>query len=212
MRVALVRLTGWLRWRTDRKAARLLMAFARAERSSYYDMMAAARLAPDPQRRAEYLRHANDEARHALMFTLRAEQLDRAVASDPREYTADFEHLFERLGEERFLAFVHVGEARARRQLSILREELALRGDDKSRALFDAVLVDEANHEAYTRDFLGRLTPRPTRAMRRAKRWELWRTWLRLGRATSAAVFTWTMRALYLLLFPLALIEKRKRP
>ncbi|MCC6810483.1 MAG: hypothetical protein IT381_23830 [Deltaproteobacteria bacterium] len=144
------------------------------------------------------------------MFTLRAEQLDPEVAADPTQYLADFEHLFESLGEERFVAFVHVGEARGRRQLHIYRDELALRGDDKSRALFDAVVADEAHHEAYTGAILATLSTKPRAAIARARRWELWRAWLRAGRLVSAAVFTWTMRLLYLCLFPLALYEKRR--
>lgn len=187
------------------------MAFARAERSSYYDMIAAARLSTNADRRAAYLRHASDEARHALMFTLRAEQLDRSVASHPREQHADFEHLFERLGELRFAAFVHLGERRGRRQLSIFRDELALRGDDKSRALFDAILVDEARHESYTLEIVTQLAGNARKEIRRAVRWELWRSWLRAGRALSGAIFAWSMRVVYVLMFPLALIEKRRR-
>jgi uncharacterized ferritin-like protein (DUF455 family) len=214
MRIVLARLTARLRWSSDRRAARLLMAFARAERSSHYDMMAAARLAQSAERRAAYLRHASDEARHALMFSLRAEQLDRRVAADPRESTADFEHLFETLGEQRFVAFVHLGERRGQRQLSIIRDELAARGDDKGRALLDAVLEDEARHVAYTREILRELCrgERAARsALRQAQRWELWRGWLRVGRAVSSFVFAWSMRALYVLLLPLALVEKRSK-
>ncbi len=213
MRVLLARVTGALRWSTKEKAARLFMAFARAERSSHYDMLAAARLSPDPERRAAYVRHASDEARHALMFTLRAEQLNHSIAAHPREYTADFEHLFERLGELDFLAFVHLGEQRGRRQFAVYREELASKGDDKSRALFDAILTDEAQHASYTRTFLDRVSGgqvQSQKALRRVRRWELWRAWLRLGRVTSSALFTWSMRGVYLLLLPFALIEKAR--
>ncbi len=214
IRVQLARITGSLRWSTPTKAARLFMAFARAERSSHYDMLAAARLSPDPARRAEYLLHASDEARHALMFTLRAEQLDHAIAADPHEYIADFEHLFERLGEIGFLAFVHLGEQRGRRQFAVYRDELAKQSDDKGRALFDAVLVDEARHETYTKMLLDRLCggdEQTQKALRRARRWELWRGWLRLGRVMSGAVFTWSMRLVYVLLLPFALIEKARQ-
>jgi rubrerythrin len=190
------------------------MAFARAERSSYYDLIAAARLCSDPARRALYLRHASDESRHALMFTLRAEQLAADVAADPHEQHADFEHLFERLGEERFLAFVYAGERRGRAQLSMYRDELARRGDDKSRALLDAVLVDEARHEQYTREQLTQLVGEPAvpTALRRARGWELARGWLRAGRAVSSLLFGAGMRVLYLSLFPLALVVRARTP
>jgi hypothetical protein len=213
MRVVLARMSARLRWSNPRRAARLFMAFARAERSSYYDLIAAARLCRDPARRALYLRHACDESRHALMFTLRAEQLAADVAADPHEQHADFEHLFERLGEARFLAFVHAGERRGRAQLSIYRDELARRGDDKGRALLDAVLVDEARHEQYTREqlalLLGGERALPA-ALRRARGWELARGWLRAGRAVSSWLFAAGMRALYLSMFPLALLVRAR--
>jgi hypothetical protein len=203
-----------LRWSNPRRAAKLFMAFARAERSSYYDLIAAARLCADPARRALYLRHAGDESRHALMFTLRAEQLAADVAADPHEQHADFEHLYERLGEARFLAFVHAGERRGRAQLSIYRDELARRGDDRGRALLDAVLVDEARHEQYTREQLTHLVGEHAvrAALLRARGWELARGWLRVGRAASSLLFGAGMRVLYLLLFPLALVVRARAP
>lgn len=212
MRVLLARLTARLRWSSPRRAAKLLMAFARAERSSYYDLIAAARLCSEPARRALYLRHACDESRHALMFTLRAEQLAADVAADPHEQHADFEHLFERLGEERFLAFVHAGERRGRAQLAMYRDELARRGDDKSRALLDAVLGDEARHEQYTREQLAQLVGERAvgSTLLRAQAWELARGWLRAGSAVSSLLFAAGMRVLYLLLFPLALVVRAR--
>ena len=215
MRVQLARLTRPLRWSSPRAAARLFMAFARAERSSYYDMMAAAEQSPELTRRAQYLLHANDEQRHALMFTLHAQSLDAAVGGDPREQRADFERLFEKLGEHAFLAFVHCGELRGRRQLALYRDELAALGDDKGRALLDAVLVDEARHEHYTRQLLLELLKNEAAvrsALRRARLWELTRSWLRAGRAVGAGLFTLGMRATYLLLFPLAWIERLRLP
>jgi hypothetical protein len=214
MRVLLARLTTRLRWSSPHRAAKLLMAFARAERSSYYDLIAAARLCSNPARRALYLRHACDESRHALMFTLRAEQLAADVAADPHEQHADFEHLYERLGETRFLAFVHTGERRGRAQLSMYRDELARRGDDKSRALLDAVLVDEARHEQYTREQLAQVIGEHavTAALVRARGWELARSWLRAGRTASSLLFAAGMGALYLLLLPLALVVRARAP
>jgi hypothetical protein len=190
----------------------MLLAFARAERSSFYDMMEAANATADLPRKAQYVAHAVDEARHAKMFTLRALELDPSRATDPSLFHSDFEHLFTRLGEARFIAFVHLGERRGRAQMQLFRDELqALEGtpraDPKTRALLDAVMRDELQHERYslalTRTLGGSLT--------RARAWELKRGWLRAGAAVSGLVFTLLMSVLYLLLFPLALLERSRR-
>jgi hypothetical protein len=212
-RVLLARLTRRLRWQSPERAARLLLAFARAERSSHYDMLAAAKSCTDPRRRGLYLLHASDEARHATMFALRAQQLapSALVAGAPR---ADFERLFERLGELGFLAFVHLGELRGRRQLGLYRDELAQLGDDKSRALLDAVLVDEARHEQYTAEELRLVAGSEralSRAMWRARVWQGWRSWRRLGRHASGLAFGLCMQVVYVCLLPLALLERARR-
>ena len=201
MRLLLARLTRPFRWRNPRSTARMLLDFAKAERSSWYDMMEAANVTTEPSRKAQYLAHAVDEARHAKMFTLRALELDPSRAADPTLYQSDFEHLFTRLGEAKFLAFVHLGEKRGRAQMKLFREELhALEGspraDTKTKALLDAVMVDEARHESYS--------------LAAARAWEFKRGWLRAGGALTGLVYAALMSALYLLLFPLALLEKRR--
>lgn len=204
----LLRLTRGLRWRTPRETALLLLGFSRAEQSSYLDMMAAANGGADPIRRAQYLRHALDEQRHATMFRLRAFELAPTLKGDPRLVRADFERLFERLGEAGFIAFVHMGERRGRARLTAFRDELAARGDHKTRALLDAILVDEAEHDRYTAELLGAL-PNGAALSRRVRAWELGRAWRRTGAALSGVVFELLMRLLYLLAAPLAFIEKR---
>lgn len=213
--LVLARLTRPFRWRSKRATARMLMAFARAERSSFFDMMEAANGTPDLSRRAAYLRHAVDENRHAQMFSLRALELDPTLAFDDSLARADFEHLAARLGEARFLAFVHLGEHRARRQMELFRDELAAfegtpRADTKTRALLDAVLADESRHEAYTGQLLAQLAP-AAKELRAARFWELRRRWLRLGAASSTLVFFAAMTVLYLALAPLALLERLRR-
>ncbi|MEY4580404.1 MAG: hypothetical protein RL701_5107, partial [Pseudomonadota bacterium] len=203
--------TGRLRWSNPRRAARLLLAFARAERSSHYDMLAAANGCISITRRALYLAHARDEALHAQLFMLRARELASAAlpAGEPQP---DFEHLFEQLGELRFLAFVHAGEVRGQRQLTLYRDELAARGDHKSRALFDAVLRDEAQHVQYTQEQL-QLVAGSERELQRAllfaRSWELWRSWRRLGRTLATVVFNAAMYVVYVCLAPLAWLEQR---
>lgn len=208
----LARLMRPLRWRKPRSTARMLLAFARAERSSFYDMMEAANATADLPRKAQYLAHAVDEARHAKMFTLRALELDPSRSADPTLFQSDFEHLFTRLGEKRFMAFVHVGERRGRAQMQLFRDELqALEGtpraDPKTRALLDAVMKDETQHESYSLA----LTSTLGGSLVGARAWELRRGWLRAGATVTGALFTLIMSVLYLLLFPLALIEKARR-
>lgn len=212
MRLFFARLTKPLRWRSPRATARMLMAFARAERSSFFDMMEAANGTKDLSRRAAYLRHAVDENRHAQMFSLRALELDPSLAFDDAVARADFEHLFTRLGEVRFLAFVHLGEKRGRAQMQLFRDELAgfegsARADTKTKALLDAVMRDEVRHETYTVELLTGLAP-AAKELRSARFWELRRGWLRLGAGTSGVLFTVLMSVIYLLLAPLALLER----
>jgi hypothetical protein len=212
MRLLLARLLSPFRWRSPKATARMLMAFARAERSSFFDMMEAANATPELERRAQYLRHAVDENRHAQMFSLRALELDPSLAFDDSLARADFEHLFTRLGEARFLAFVHLGEKRGRAQMRLFRDELArfegtARADTKTKALLDAVMVDEAVHESYTKALLSTLG-HESKELGGARFWELRRGWLRLGAASSGFVFKVVMWALYVALAPLALLER----
>lgn len=210
-RLMLARLMRPLRWRNPRSTARMLLAFARAERSSFYDMMEAANATADVARKAQYLAHAVDERRHAQMFTLRALELDPSRASDPALFHADFEHLFTRLGEARFMAFVHVGEQRGRAQMALFRDELqhlegTARADGKTKALLDAVMKDEAQHEAYSLALSHTLGG----SLVRARAWELRRGWLRAGAAVTGLVFTAVMSVVYVLLFPLAVLERAR--
>lgn len=212
MRLIFARLTRPLRWRSPRATARLLAAFARAERSSYFDMIAAANATTSTERRAHYLAHAIDEQRHAKLFRQRALELDPTLAFVPQTFHADFERLYERLGEAQLMAFVHLGEQRGRAQMMLYRAELgaltnSAREDVKTMRIFEAVLSDEERHEAYSLTLLQQLGG----SLRKARAWELWRGWLRAGSHISSALFVITMSLLYILLLPLALLERFRR-
>jgi rubrerythrin len=215
MRVALARLTSQVVWRWPRREVRLLRSFSRAEASSLLDMVAAARLTPSEARRAAYLRHALDEARHARMFAARADQIDgergRLPQGVPR---ADYEALYERLGEVGFLAFVHRGERRGRRQFEAHRDHFARIGDARGRALFEAILSDERRHESYTRELLVELAGEAgaRNALRRAAAWEAWRIWRRAGRFVAALSFGLLMTTLFVALAPLGLVMRLASP
>lgn len=212
MRLFFAHLTRPLRWRNPRATARLLSAFARAERSSYFDMMAAANATTSGSRCAQYLAHALDENRHAVMFRRRALELDPSLAHEPLRFHADFEHLFERLGEAQLMAFVHLGEKRGCAQMRLYRDELRARSgsrreDEKTMAIFDAVIADETRHVSYSLALASELGA----SFERARAWEAWRGWMRTGSRLSSAIFVLSMSVLYLALFPLALLERARR-
>jgi hypothetical protein len=178
------------RW-TWRNRGKRFHSFAQAELSSRYDMLAAANRTLDPELAAAFLRHAADEARHARVFHLRAKDLGYE-----RELDADFEHLYARLGERDFLAFVHRGETRALRQFAVWRKWL---GEGRDAVLLDSVLPDEIHHAKYTGELL------VAGSGRKVAFWELRRSWLRSGRALTGVVYTFLTTFLYLTLAPLAL-------
>lgn len=185
----LTRILARWTWR-DRRAR--FLTFARAELSSRYDLLAAANLAEDPTVAALALRHAADEARHARLFYARAVELGSTAP-----LRADFEHLYERLGQQRFYAFVHRGEARACRQLDAWIAHFEP-GKDQSALL--AVRPDEQRHAETTLPLAG------SRSW--AGAWEAGRSWLRAGRALSGAIYTALATLLYLSLAPLALLVR----
>jgi rubrerythrin len=214
----LLRIVTPIVWRIPGHGARKLQGFARAEQGSRIDLLQAARLTTSIERRALYLRHAVDETRHAQMFGRRAAELreleGRAPFGPPH---ADTEDLFSRLGERRFLAFVHRGEQRGRRQFELYARHFGRRGDARTEALFGAILGDEHRHERYTRELLVELAGGESQAraeLRRAAAWEAWRTWRRAGRWLASKLFAIAMAIVYLVAAPitaLATIAGRER-
>ena len=210
LRHALARLVTPLVWRVPGHGARKLYGFARAEQASRIDLLQAAQRTTSLARRAAYLRHALDEARHTTMFRRRSTELRLAESRAP--FTppgADTEDLFERLGERRFLAFVHRGEKRGRAQFELYARHFGRRGDPRTQSLFEAILVDEHRHERYTRALLVELSggERAARAeLRWAARWEAWRTWRRAGRALAGAIYAIAMTLIYLVAGPVAAV------
>jgi hypothetical protein len=208
----LVRGLGVLTFRLRRRAPRRLRAFDCAELGSMIDLRLAAAACEDPERSAAYLAHADDEARHARMFARHAARWARELEQPPPPpVEADTEQLFDRLGEEGFLAFVHRGERRGRREFEVYRDWFAARRAPTA-ALFDAIVEDERRHERTTGALLEALSDRPRRALRRAALWEAWRTYRRAGRALAALLYRAAMLLLYLACAPLALLVGVARP
>ena len=216
MTALLARLVNPIVWRIPGHGARKLHRFSFAEHGSMLDLNAACRLTPSPERSALYLQHMLDEKRHARMFALRANELRTESGGQNLGFPrADFENLFERLGEVRFLAFVHRGERRGRSQFETYKAWFARHGDNKTRAMFDAIVRDEIRHETYTRALLVELAggeAQARKALARAALWEAWRQWRRLGRAAAEGFYFVLMLAIYAMLAPFSLVAAWLRP
>lgn len=213
----LARASSPLVWRAPGRAARKYFSFALAEQGSMLDMRLAAARTSSPARAAAYLKHADDEARHAQMFARRAarlaEEAPRPLALGPLR--ADSERLFELLGELGFLAFVHLGEDRARRQFEAYLAWFKGQAREHDAGLFAAILGDERRHGEYTWALLVELAGgerEARRALRRAGRWELGRRWLRAGRFVAERVYVALTLVVYVLAAPLGLLVRWARP
>jgi len=152
------------------------------------------------------------------MFTGRSVQLmsqaGRSTAEVGRVH-ADYEGLFDRLGELDFLAFVHWGEARAIRQFNVYVNYFEANDRPRDATLLRTILVDERRHASYTQALLLELAGDPRtmrRAIGRVRRWELGRTWLRSGRFLAELAYAGTMLVLYMMSAPLALLVRLVRP
>ena len=213
MPALLARLVNPIIWRIPGHAARKLFGFSLAEHGSMLDLAGAAQNAPTAERRATYLRHMLDEARHARMFALRSSELRLASGEQSLGFpVADTEELFDRLGEVRFIAFVHRGESRGRKQFESYRDWFERRGDRKSQALFAAIIRDELRHEQYTHDLLVDLAGGKRKAqaeLRAAALWEAWRTWRRLGRFVAEKSYFVVMTVIYGICGPFAVLFRR---
>lgn len=216
MSAVLARLLNPIVWRIPGHPARKLFKFSLAEQGSMLDLSAAANQTLSRERQAAYLRHLLDEKRHAQMFAARSTEIRRKHNLETLGFpNADTEELFERLGEIRFLAFVHRGERRGREQFEAYRDWFARHGDNKSRAFFDGIIRDELRHETYTRELLTELTGSDAAArkeLRKASAWEAWRQWRRLGRFAAERTYYPLMLLIYALLAPFAILLRVTRP
>lgn len=209
MKAIRTRLLNPIVWRIPGLGARKLFGFALAEQGSMLDLHAAATKSTCAKRRAAYLRHMLDEARHASIFAKRSAEWRLAAGRASLGFpAADTDDLFSRLGEVRFLAFVHRGETRGRQQFEAYRDWFSRRGDSKTAGMFDAIIADECRHESYTLTLLIELAGGPAQArseLRRAAAWEAWRIWRRFGRAVAERMYVLLMVILYGATAPLAL-------
>lgn len=198
-------------WRWPGNDAAKFYRFSFTEYSSVLDLTLAARLTPSTERASQYLRHLQDELKHTHIFLNRANKLRTQSGKKPLPAPdADYENLFERLGEEQFLAFVHLGEKRGCMQFTSYARYFARKGDTHTSGIFTAVLEDENHHMQYTYDLLQQLcgSPQKTKtALRKAHLWEARRSWMRNGKSLTAKLFFLIVLSVYPLLLPYKLLQ-----
>jgi len=215
-----LRLSAPIAWRSNRAIATKLHGFSMTEQGSALDMFRAAEAATDPQHRRLFLRHAIDEARHARRF--RDEALKLMPTSAPREHErrhAIPQNLYATLGTERFLAFVHLSEARAQRQFHVLAQHFSRHPERAPvSTLFRELAREEQFHVAYSRHLLGQLFAQEVRARRvrralaRERRALAWAGWKRAGARLGGHFTTLLMAVVFVAVLPLfALILRLSR-
>ena len=195
-------------------AARALDRFAKAEQGSMLTLRWAAARVDAVERRAIYLEQALEEQRHAGLFSKRAAEL-RGQGETVAPVITDAEDLFARLGEIRFLAFLHRGERRAVVEFAYYRAAFDQAGDRQTAALFAEIVEEERNHQDYPLALITALTSNPKAAARAARfvaAWEAWRGFRRLGRYLAERCYNFSMWCLYPLLAPLCLWVRLVRP
>ncbi len=204
-------------WRDAHRCARKLLTFAVTEESGARDLSRAAELTRDPQLRSLFLRHAQDEQRHAELLRARGRTLLAARGPGGGSFEAAWITRGERgldelrVAEEQdasLLAFLHLSERSAAGRFAIYQEVAA---DEGTRAMFRLILHDEVFHMRYTRSQLERIEPEHHRRhlwLARASR--LWKGYLRAAMAVAGVLGTIVLVAQYFLVLPIfALLAKR---
>src|SRR5438105_1252976 len=212
---ALLPLHRWV-WQDAERCARKLLRFAETEADGGRDLSRAAEVTLDPLLRRLYLRHAEDEERHALLFRARGRDLFRALRRNggapaararfeanflaPGERGLDDLHV-ESEGDESLLAFLHLSEEAAARRFVIYEEALA--HDPETRDVFHHILHDEAFHMTYTHTQLARIAGgRARRRIWQARLGRLWKAYLRVAAALAGVIGSLILRVQYFVLLP----------
>jgi rubrerythrin len=214
---ALRPLHRWV-WRDPHRRARKLLRFAETEAEGGRDISRAAELTPDPLLRRLYLRHADDELRHAALFRSRARALLRSLPPAARVFEANWlapgergldEVRIEPGADSTLLAFLHLSEKAAARRFALYKQMLA--HDPGTQAVFEEVLHDEAFHMSYTRAQLARVASRRSGArLWQARLGRLWKAYLRAAAALASVLGTLFLTVQYFVLLPpFALLSRR---
>lgn len=227
-------------WRDPIRVAETLASFALTEAEGARDIAAALRRVNDPWLIEHLRRHAEDEKRHAELFSMRVAELRREHAAiiaraveprfdrdlpppansrDPRAKNA---HGFlpgafiESAGEVAYLAMLHVAETRAADLFTKLAEVTT--HDSKTQAVFRAIVKDEHYHVSYTKAALDRYRASGrgndvALALAEASGNRRRAAWRRLGSRAGATFGRVVLRVSYFtVLAPFAWLAKRRAP
>jgi rubrerythrin len=209
MRSLLNPIQRWV-WRDPVRRGYRLLRFAEVEADGGRDLARAAELTPDPKLRRLYLRHAQDEQRHADIFRRRGSELLRAHRKDAPAWQPDWLAPGERGLDDvnvepgrdgPLLAFLHLSEASAARGFVTYRRAV---GDDvETRDVFGTILKDEEFHMTYTRHELSRVSPRKQGwLLWKARFSRLWKGYLRLAVAIAGVMGAVILTLQYFILLP----------
>jgi rubrerythrin len=205
-------------WRDARRRARKLLTFAATEADGGRDISRAAELTADPLLRRLYLRHAEDERRHAELLRARGRTMLAALGRGgatpfearwltPGERGGD-DLRVEKEGDASLLAFLHLSERTAAARFEVYRDVIS---DEATREVFRRILRDEVFHMRYTRTQLERIAPeRHRRHLWLARISRLWKGYLRLATAVAGVLGTAVLLAQYFLVLPLFAIAAKR--
>lgn len=204
-------------WADPRRRGRKLLRFSATEADGGRDLSRAAELTADAALRRLYLRHAEDEQRHAELFAARAREILAGAPGAsgieanwlaPGERGLDDVRI-ERGRDEALLAFLHLSEKAAAGRFAVYAEVLG--SDPQTRALFGRILEDEAFHMTYTRRQLARIAPRlQGRRLWQARARRLWSAWVRVAAALGALIGAALLTVQYFVVLPLFAVLARR--
>jgi rubrerythrin len=203
-------------WIDAHRRGQKLLRFAETEAAGGRDLSRAAELTEDGLLRRLYLRHSEDEHRHAALFRTRARDILQGLQGDAFEanWLAPGERGFddlriEKQSPEALLAFLHLSEKAAAGRFALYRSLLS--NDPGTRDLFSRILEDETFHMSYTRSQLARIAPKK-QGLRlwQSRAGRVWKAYLRLATAIASVLGTLLLTVQYFVVLPLfAFLAKR---
>jgi rubrerythrin len=204
-------------WADARRRGEKLLRFGDTEADGGRDLVRAAENTSDALLRRLFLRHAEDEQRHAGLFRTRGRALLREASGGtgfqanwfaPGERGLD-DLQVDKETESSLLAFLHLSEKAAARRFAVYHDVLAV--DPTTREVFTDVLRDEAFHMNYTYAQLKRVSPkRHGWHLFWARLTRLWKGYLRIATAIANVLSGILLAVQYFVVLPIfALVAKR---
>jgi hypothetical protein len=212
-------------WADASRRGHKLLRFAETEEDGGRDLARAAELTADPLLRRLFLRHAQDEQRHAELFRYRGRSILRRIREVSRLHAREasptlgmkrsafegnwfapgergLDDLRVELGkDDSLLAFLHLSEKAAAGRFAIYQQVLG--EDAETRGVFGEILQDEAFHMSYTHHQLSRVSPdRHRLRVWQARLVRIWRAYLRIAVAVAGLLGSTLLLVQYFVLLP----------